>query len=91
VPPANGDCKMSNIVMKPTSMTADMVCTGRMNAKATMEASWDESNSARGKMHFVGSMGTGSSIMPVEYTVNFKSVYKGPDCGSVAPLPMPKE
>ena len=90
VPPANGDCKMSNVVMKPTGMTADMVCTGRMNATATLEASWAESNITRGKMHFVGTMDSGQSLLPIEYTIEFKSVFKGADCGSVKPLPMPK-
>jgi hypothetical protein len=90
VPPANGDCKMSNVVIKPSSMTADMVCTGMMNARATLESSWAEGNIARGKMHFVGTMAAGQSSLPIEYTIEFKSVYKGADCGSVKPPPMPK-
>jgi hypothetical protein len=90
VPPANGDCKMSNIVMRPSSMTADLVCTGKMNAKATLESSWAEGNIARGKMHFVGTMVSGQDSLPIEYTVEFKSVYKSADCGNVKPMPMPK-
>jgi hypothetical protein len=90
VPQANGDCKMVNLEMKPNSMTAEMVCTGRINAKGTINASWTDENSTKGSMHFVGSMAAGPNPMPIDYTMDFISVYKGADCGSVAPLPMPK-
>jgi len=40
-------------------------------------------------MHFAGVMGAGSSAMPVEWTMDLTSVYKGADCGSVKPLPLP--
>ncbi len=90
VPQSNNDCKISNVVLHATSMTADMVCSGRMAGKATLESSWTDPNHAIGKMHFVGTMQMGPNSRTVEYTVNSSSVYKGPDCGSVAPLPMPQ-
>jgi hypothetical protein len=31
----------------------------------------------------------GANSSPVEYTVESTSTYKGADCGSVKPLPMP--
>lgn len=89
VPKSNNDCKISNVVMHASSMTAEMVCTGRMNARATLESSWGEGNIARGHVHFVGTMQMGPNSRPVEWTVNSTSVYKGPDCGSVKPMPMP--
>jgi hypothetical protein len=85
----NRDCQLTNIVMKPTGMTAEMVCTGRMSGHGDMESSWTDGNVAKGKVHFVGTMGAGPNSMPVEYTVVYTSVYKGPDCGSVKPMPMP--
>ena len=33
VPQSNQDCKIINVVMHATSMTADMVCSGNMNGK----------------------------------------------------------
>ncbi len=90
MPQTNNDCKISNVALHATSMTADMVCTGRMNVRATLESSWAEGSVAHGKVHFVGTMQMGPNSMPVEYTVVSTSVYKGPDCGSVAPMPMPK-
>lgn len=86
----NRDCQITNIVLKPTGMTADMVCTGRMNGHGEMQSSWTDGNVAKGKAHFVGTMGTGPNAKPVEWTVASTSVYKGPDCGSVQPMPMPK-
>ncbi|HEY1159482.1 MAG TPA: DUF3617 family protein [Terracidiphilus sp.] len=87
----NRDCQITNIVLKPTGMTADMVCTGKTNGHATVESSWADGNVAKGKVHFTGTMGAGSNSMPVEWTVESTSVYKGPDCGSVKPMPMPPE
>jgi len=89
VPPANAGCKLNNVVMNPHSMSADLVCTGRMNGKGTLEASWTEGASGKGKMHFVGAMQAGPNPLPVEYTVAFSSIFKGADCGSVMPMTMP--
>jgi hypothetical protein len=83
------DCKIINISMHATSMTADMVCSGRMNGKGELESSWAWGNVAKGKMHFAGTMQTGQKSMPVEWTVSSTSTYKGPECGSVKPLPLP--
>ncbi len=89
VPSTQRDCQITNIVLHTSSMTADMICTGRMNGKATLESSWANGDIAKGKMHFIGTMQSGQNSMPVEWTVDSTSVYKGPDCGSVQPLPMP--
>jgi hypothetical protein len=82
-------CTVSNIVLKSTSMTAEMTCTGRMNLHATMESSWPSGNTAHGKVHATGTMQMGANAAPIEYTVESTSTYKGADCGSVKPLPMP--
>jgi hypothetical protein len=84
------DCKIENVVLHASSMTADLVCSGRMNGKGELQSSWTDPNHATGKMHFAGTMQMGPNPTPVEWTVNSTSVYKGPDCGSVQPLPMPK-
>jgi len=93
IPQSHGSCQATNVVLKPNGMTADWVCSGQMTGKGTMESSWDDSDHAKGKMHFAGTMQGGRSPnpIPVEFTVNSESVYKGPDCGSVQPPPMPKD
>lgn len=82
------DCTVSNVVRKPDGMTAEMTCTGRMNAHATIDSSWS-GNTAHATVHFTGTSQMGPNSTPVEYTVVSDSTYKGADCGSVKPLAMP--
>lgn len=92
VPPqTRGDCQVTNIVKKANGMSADMVCTGHMGGKGTLEASWTDDSHSTSKMHFTGTMQMGPNSTPVEWTVESSSVFKGPDCGSVKPAPMPAD
>jgi len=88
---AGQGCKIINVVLHATSMTGEMVCTGRMTGKATLQSSWSDPNIAKGSSHFVGTMQMGQRSGPVEYTTQTTSVFKSSDCGSVAPMPMPQE
>jgi hypothetical protein len=85
----NNECQIANVVLHSTSMTADWICSGRMAGKGTLESSWADPNHAIGKVHFTGAMQMGPNSKTIEYTINSSSVYKGPDCGSVAPAPVP--
>ncbi|MFZ0337797.1 MAG: DUF3617 domain-containing protein [Terracidiphilus sp.] len=87
-PQSQQSCTISNVVLKANGMTADMTCTGRMNAHATIESSWS-GDTARGKVHFTGTMQMGANATPIEFTVESTSIYKGADCGSVKPMVMP--
>jgi hypothetical protein len=88
LPTMRGDCKIANVVLKPTGMTADWICSGRMNGTGSLQSSWAD-GVAHGKVHFVGTMQAGPNSMPIEWTSVSTSVYKGPDCGSVQPAPTP--
>jgi hypothetical protein len=90
VPNRNGDCKMTNISLKPGSMTAKMECTGNMNATGTVESTWTDSYTANTKVHITGTMQMGQNTRPVDIMMQSRSVYKGTDCGSVQPVPIPK-
>jgi len=85
----HNQCQVGNVQMKPGGMTADWICTGMMAGKGTVESSWTDSDHATTKVHFTGSMQMGPNATPVEYTIAANSVYKGADCGSVKPAPMP--
>ncbi|MGB7547934.1 MAG: DUF3617 domain-containing protein [Terracidiphilus sp.] len=92
VPPqSRGDCQVTNIVKKANGMTADMVCSGHMNGSGKLEASWTDDSHSTSKMHFTGAMQMGADSKPVEWSVETSSVYKGADCGSVKPAPMPPD
>ena len=82
------DCRVTNLVKKANGMTADLVCTGKMSGKASLESSWTDDEHATGNVHFVGSMQLGPSSKAIEWTSASSSVYKGADCGSVKPYPL---
>jgi Protein of unknown function (DUF3617) len=86
--PQTSGCQVTNVVKKTNSMTADMVCSGRMNGKGSMESSWTDDQHATGKIHFVGSMQLGPNSKPIEWTTTSTSFYKSADCGAVKPIPV---
>jgi Protein of unknown function (DUF3617) len=84
------NCQITNVNKTATSMSADMVCNSKtMNGKGSMESHWGADGVAKGKVHFVGTIQMGPNPTPIEWTSESTSVYKGPDCGSVQPPPMP--
>jgi hypothetical protein len=89
MPQTRGDCQTVNVVLKSNSMTADLVCSGRTNGKGTLESSWTDSEHTRAKVHFTGTMQMGPNTMPIEWTSESTSAFKGPDCGNVKPMPIP--
>jgi hypothetical protein len=90
IPETRGNCQLSNVVMKPSGMTADLVCTGQMNGKATIATTWTDEEHASSTVHFTGEMSMGpGGAKPVEWTVKASSVFKSADCGSVKPIAMP--
>lgn len=76
-------CKMTNVVNKGNSLTADMECSGSTPGKGTFEQTWTDSEHAKGKVHFTGTMKNGK---PLEWSVESTSVFKSADCGNVKPL-----
>jgi Protein of unknown function (DUF3617) len=92
VPQTRRNCEVTNVSKSSDGMTAEMVCTGPpMTGKGTIESHWSEDGTAKGKVHFVGTMQMGPNPTPIEWTSESTSIYKGPDCGSVQPPPMPAE
>jgi hypothetical protein len=94
VPQAQGrgqqSCTMTDIHKTASTMTGTMVCTGQMQGQASVEGSWS-GNTSRTKVHFTGTMQAGpGGGMPVEWTMDSTSTYKGTDCGSVKPMTMPE-
>jgi hypothetical protein len=89
-PNKNADCKVTDISIQSSGMTAKINCTGQMTATGTVEATFVDANTTKTKMHMTGAMQHGANSMPVDMTMLSTSVYKGADCGSVKPLPLPK-
>jgi hypothetical protein len=86
-------CQLTNVVKKTGGMTADMVCSGRMNGKGTLQIDWADSEHAKGLLHFSGTMRPGDDEIKIEWSAVTTSAYKGPDCGELkptAPSPPPQ-
>jgi hypothetical protein len=91
-PQTSGGCQMTNYNRTATGMTGTMVCTGQMSGNGNFEAHWNPVTATGvSKIHFTGTMTMGQRSTPVEWTMDTTSTYKGPDCGSVKPPPMPAE
>jgi len=89
--PQRGDCQVSNISLKADGMTANIACTGQVNATGTVQATFPAPGTAETKIHLTGTMQMGPNSRPMEITMQQKSVYKGPDCGSVQPMQLPAD
>jgi hypothetical protein len=83
----SGNCTVTNVVKSSSGMTADWLCNGRMSGKGTMESTFYADGHAKGKVHFIGSMQAGPNPLPVEWTSESTSIFKGADCGAVKPYP----
>jgi hypothetical protein len=82
-------CRLSNIVRKSNGTSADIICTGAMNGKGTLESTAIDSEHAKGSMHLVVSVKAGENTRTIEMATESSSVFKSADCGAVKPLPMP--
>jgi hypothetical protein len=89
--PPRGDCKVTDIVKKPSGMTAKITCTGQMAMTGTVDSTWPDANITHTTMHLTGSMQMGQMNHPLDMTIKSDSTYKGPDCGNVKPIEMPAE
>lgn len=90
-PQTRGNCRVINVSKSVHSMKAEMVCTGPMAGKGEIHASWSASGQSRGSVHFVGTMQMGPQPTPIEWTMDYTSIYKGPDCGGVKPVAVPAD
>ena len=82
-------CQLVNVVKKPGGMTADMVCSGSIVGKGTLEVTWSDSEHSKGNLHFSGTMHPGDSDIKIEWSAATTSVYKGPDCSVLKPATPP--
>ena len=79
-------CQLTNIVKKGGGMTSDVVCSGAINGKGTLEVNWTDGEHTKGILHFTGTMHPGDSDVKIEWSVTTTSVYKGPDCAAAKVL-----
>jgi hypothetical protein len=80
-------CQLTNIVKKPGGMSADIVCSGGINGKGAIDVNWNDSEHAKGVIHFSGTIHPRDADIKLEWSATTTSVYKGPDCSVLAPTP----
>jgi hypothetical protein len=79
-------CQTTNVSVTPTGMTADVSCTGRMTMNGKVQATFVDASTVKTTIQMSATLPNGQSM---NMTMNVTSTYKGADCGSVQPPPMP--
>ena len=86
--PQRGNCQLTDISLTPTGMNAKLACTGQMTMTGTVQTTFVDANTTKTTVHTTATMGASGRTM--DMTMESTASYKGPDCGSVQPLPMPE-
>ena len=88
--PQRGSCEVTNLVKQSDGMTADIKCTGDMNATGKIVSKWSNGgNTTNTTMHMKGTMSSGGNSQPIDMSTQINATYKGADCGSVKPVQAP--
>jgi hypothetical protein len=74
------DCKMTNMKMGDQSFSADMVCTGEMNATGHFDVAFDSPEHYRGKVSFTGT----ENGHPMSNTTTMEGRWVSADCKGIA-------
>ncbi len=83
--PQTGNCQTTNMVVTPTGMSANVACSGKMQMTGKVQATFVDANTTKTTVNMTMTMGNQTMTMTTESTYS----YKGPDCGSVKPMPVP--
>jgi hypothetical protein len=84
--PQRGNCQTTNVVLTPSGMTANLTCSGQMNMTGTVKTTFVDANTTKTTMQMTMTTPNGQTM---NMTTESTATYKGPDCGSVQPPPMP--
>jgi Protein of unknown function (DUF3617) len=85
LPQSRGQCRIENKVIKPGSVTADYICTGKMKGKGILSATYADLEHSTGSLHFEGTLDVGGQPRPIEWTTVSNAVFKGAQCGNAQP------
>lgn len=86
-PQSRGDCRIQNKVVKPGSLTANYVCTGKMKGMGNIETTIPDLEHVTGSIHFVGTLDVNAHAQPIEWTTTSNSVFKSAECSQKEPAP----
>jgi len=89
LPQSRGDCHIQNKVVKPGSLTAIYLCTGKMKGMGNLESSYPDLEHVTGSIHFVGTLDVSGHSQPIEWTTASNAVFKGAECKNPNAPPAP--
>jgi hypothetical protein len=81
-PQTRAGCTLENVQRSGNGMSAELVCTGQTNGKATITATRSDSTHSAMSMHFTGTSREGR---PMDFQMESTSVFLGESCGDVKP------
>jgi len=81
-----GNCQMTGVSLTTTGMTANLTCSGRMSLTGTIQTTFVDANTSKTTVQMTTTTGNGQSM---SMTMQSTATFKGADCGSVQPMPMP--
>ncbi len=87
LPQSRGQCRIENKVSKPGSVTADYVCTGKIQGTGKLETTLPDLEHVNSSIHFAGTMDVNAHLRPIEWTTTSSAVYKGAQCSEGPALP----
>ena len=88
LPQSRGECQIQNKVVKPGTVTANYVCTGKMKGMGNVETTIPDLEHVTGTIHFVGTLDAGAHPQNIEWTTTSTSVFKAEQCSNT-PAPAP--
>ena len=79
-PQSRGECHIQNKVVKPGSLTANYLCTGKMKGMGNVESSFPDLEHVTGSIHFLGTLDVDRKQLPIEWTTTSSAVFKTAQC-----------
>lgn len=89
LPPSLRDCDIFNVVQTASRFTADMTCKGLYNGKGTIESTLTDPDHVVGKVQFASKPKDGAKQVSLHWVEDVSATFKGSDCGTVKPRPIP--
>ncbi len=84
-----GQCLLTNVVLTAKGMIAKLTCPAQTMTIGTVQTTFVNANTTKTTIQMSQTFMADHLPEMLYTTVNTTATYKGPDCGSVKPLPMP--
>jgi len=81
-PQSRGECHIQNKVVKPGTLTANYLCTGKMRGMGNLESTFPDLEHVSGSIHFMGTLDVDRKAQPIEWTTTSSAVFKAAQCGN---------